>query len=37
MYALCTLIIVVILALLLAVNFMGSIGNRRQRKAGVSK
>ena len=32
MYALCTLIIVTILALLLVVNFAGSIGDRRSRK-----
>ena len=36
MYALCTLIIVVITVLLIAVNFAGSIGERRQkRKAGA--
>ena len=32
MYALCTLIIVTIMALLLVVNFAGSIGDRRNRK-----
>ena len=32
MYALCTLIILVILALLIAVNFAGSVGQRRQRR-----
>lgn len=36
MYALCTLIIFVILALLIAVNFAGSIGEKRERrKAGA--
>ena len=33
MYALCTLMIVVITLLLLAVNFAGSVGERKQRKA----
>jgi hypothetical protein len=42
MYALCTLMIVVILALLIAVNVAGSAGESRQRKkdklnAGVTK
>lgn len=32
MYALCTLIIVVIFVLLLAVNFLGSIGERKKKK-----
>ena len=32
MYALCTLIILVILALLIAVNFASSVGQRRQRR-----
>lgn len=32
MYALCTLIIAVIFALLLAVNFLGSIGERKKKK-----
>ena len=36
MYALCTLIIFVILALLIAVNLAGTIGEKREkRKAGV--
>ncbi|MBQ3064143.1 MAG: ABC transporter permease [Clostridia bacterium] len=37
MYALCTLIIVTILALLLIVNFAGSIGDRRNRRREASK
>ena len=32
MYALCTLIVVAILALLLLVNFAGGIGDRSKRK-----
>ncbi len=35
MYALCTLMIVVILALLIAVNVAGSMGERRQKKLGM--
>ena len=37
MYALCTLIIVVITALLIAVNFAGSVGERRQRRKAGAK
>ena len=37
MYALCTLIIVVILVLLLAVNFAGSIGDRTKRRREATK
>lgn len=37
MYALCTLMIVVILALLIAVNFAGSIGEKRQRRKAGGK
>lgn len=37
MYALCTLIIIVIFALLLAVNFLGSIGERKKKKKGEGR
>ena len=37
MYALCTLIIVTILALLLVVNFAGGIGDRTKRQKGATK
>lgn len=37
MYALCTLIIVTILALLLAVNFAGSIGDKQRRRREAAK
>lgn len=37
MYALCTLLIVVILGLLVAVNLAGSVGERRGRKKGIGK
>ena len=37
MYALCTLIIIAILALLLLVNFAGSIGDRAKRRKGVTQ
>ena len=36
MYALCTLIIIAILALLIMVNVAGSVGERRQKR-GVGK
>ena len=37
MYALCALIVAVILAILLIVNFSGSIGGKRRSKKGVSQ
>ena len=37
MYALCTLIIIAILALLLLVNFAGSIGDRTKRRKGATQ
>ena len=37
MYALCTLIVVTILALLLVVNFAGGIGDRTKRQKGATK
>jgi ABC-type spermidine/putrescine transport system permease subunit II len=36
MYALCALIVAIILAILLAVNFTGSVNNKKKKKKGVA-